>query len=963
MGSSDTVCNSLGSVRRLFLVVALLAGASAAQQPASCSLPPFPRLDRSRNIFTEQQEIVLGDIIDEQVVKQYEVLEDPEGDYLQKFGDRILAQLPPTDVHYRFYLIDLPVNNAFSFGGSRIYVTRQLITFLHDDDELAGLLGHELGHIVTRQRGVEMTRIFHDVLNVNSVGDRNDILNKWNQVVDTVGRKPRIFGDEVEEDQLIADRVGLYAMMRAGYQPRRFADFFDRLANLKGHTGNFFTDLFGTTSPDSKRLRDLIDKAQPLDAACVSAPPSDSAKHFQAWQQKVLSATRVVNQEQVPGLLKKVALHPPLRGSMDYLQFSPDGNYLAAQDDSSIFVLSNSPLKHLFRIDALNAEWPRFSPDSRTVSFYDEELRVQTWDIASGQRTAIHEVVLPYSCRHKDLSPKGDVLACVRFDKDDYKLDLIDVATGQAFFTRTLNRRHPNTLTGSPLQQFYENFSFIYFSHFASDYSPDARYFVVGGDYIYPFGYDLTERKEVKLSGRFEDLTSWSFAFVGPHQLAGYNVSNASQSALVDFPSGNVLRTLPLEVNKFKLDGRFVAAPQSPYLLIAPAAMYSVAVIDLETGKVVFGTHTPAFAIFRDTIASEEMSGRLALYNLSDKQRRGGLQLPQSPLPDVRSFTFSSDGKWLAAAGRTSGGIWDAASGELVFNTGAFQGSFFDNNQFLGVFDNPNEGPKVTQWDLGTKSHSDLYSLASRNPRDPKGEKNDRAQQEHVWQVGNMVFTQITHATVGLYGEESTVEARDIRTNKVAWSHKYSKYPPKYFFFPADGTLSLVFDLYDNFKDEIKDDPKMVERLNSFPDNKYSNFVQVVDAATGRKLGGVIVDTGKLSFFVREAIAAHDTVLVYDTHNRTHIYSLQSGTMRGRLNGRFQAITPAGDRFLVENSPGECDLVDATTLQPLNHLTFPSRIAQAQFSGDGATLYVLTADQNIWMVKNPATAASNVAAH
>src|ERR1051326_5022106 len=95
-----------------FILVCSLA-AAAQQAPAnSCGVPSFSGLANKPNIFSEEQEGWLGDSIDATLIKQYNLLQDPEGDYLQKFGEHILAQLPPTKLHYTFHLIDLPVNNA-----------------------------------------------------------------------------------------------------------------------------------------------------------------------------------------------------------------------------------------------------------------------------------------------------------------------------------------------------------------------------------------------------------------------------------------------------------------------------------------------------------------------------------------------------------------------------------------------------------------------------------------------------------------------------------------------------------------------------------------------------------------------------------------------------------------------------------------------------------------------------------
>jgi hypothetical protein len=379
----------LRSILALFCAIpAFGQAASAATQSGACVVPSFSKVVNEPNFFNEQQEIWLGQILDDQVLKQYNIVEDPERDYLQKMGE-YAAQLPPTSPHYEFYIIDYPINNAFSVGGSKIYVTRQLISFLQNEDELAGLLGHEIGHVFTHQRAIEVTRMFRKALNVSQVGDRNDIFQKWNQLQDVWAKKHTSFADfnREEDEQQIADRIGLYAMMRAGYKPAHLAEFFDRLTENKGKTGNFLTDFFGATDPNTKRVRLLINKATPLPSECVQSLAGNSGSHFQDWRKAVIGASRASAREQVGSVISKIALKPPLRGSLEYLQFSPDGHYLLAQDESSVFVLAREPFSTLFRIDAINAQWAQFSPDSKSVVVVDDELRVQKWDISSSQRT------------------------------------------------------------------------------------------------------------------------------------------------------------------------------------------------------------------------------------------------------------------------------------------------------------------------------------------------------------------------------------------------------------------------------------------------------------------------------------------------------------------------------------------------------------------------------------------------
>src|SRR2546423_7915126 len=143
-------------------------------------------------------------------------------------------------MRYQFFVVDLPDANAFTSPGGRIYVTRKLIAFAASEDELAGVLAHELGHAASGQLSAEMTRLFRDVLGVNKVGDRRDIFEKYNQLLDNAARKPGAGkrGDREEEgNQFEPDPVGIYAMAPASYAPRAFASLWRAMPEPKAKTG------------------------------------------------------------------------------------------------------------------------------------------------------------------------------------------------------------------------------------------------------------------------------------------------------------------------------------------------------------------------------------------------------------------------------------------------------------------------------------------------------------------------------------------------------------------------------------------------------------------------------------------------------------------------------------------------------------------------------------------------------
>lgn len=979
----------------IFVLVVSLSSSFAFSQASdhACDPPRF-KIEKEKNMFNDQQEVWLAEILDEQFGKNYNFIEDPEGDYLQQLGERLLKQLPPSDKKYHFHIIDDPDNNAFSLGGTTVYVSRQLIAFLKNEDELAGLLGHEIGHIYTHQRAIDLTREFRKVLGVQQVGDRQDVFDKWNQFEDVWRKKPVAFDqDREEEEQQIADRVGLYAMMRAGYQPSQLAAFFDRFTENKGKKGNLFSDLFGLTTPESKRVRLLIEKAN-MPSECVSTEPTGSVEHFLAWQQGVIGAKRMVAKQQVPDLLNKVALQPPLRGSLECVQFSPDGNYILARDESSVFVLQSHPLANLFRFDALNPqgvdpepvffgnrpdlsalsdEPAQFTPDSRSVIFYDRELRVQKWDIASQQRELMKEVAVtaPGRCLRTSLSSTGEILACVRIVKDDFRLLLIDVASNTTFFQKKLPLPFLPDIYALAAQP-YRFFPSSPFDWYATGFSPDSRYFVLGSGST-TVAYDLQERREVPTNGTVRRFTSSRFVFTSPGELAALDPDHKDRLALLHFPSGDIQEQFPLIVNGQPLvnvqgvEGKLMAPGRGAYLLVSPAGRWPMAMFDLEGKNFVLGYKSPGLAVYTETLAAEEIGGTISLFRLSDRKRLSTVQLPLSPLPRLASSAFSSDGKWLAIAGRTSGGIWNVETGERTVSTGTFTGGFFDQGKLFAIFHRLEQQPKVESLDPASGKEDVLYTIDLPDPHKKNGSAHN-----YVWQTGNLLIEQVdkkeaanclNHSTVPwaqsncerqllCFSCKLYIQARDVRTNEVLWVHSFVEFLPKFFYSEASRTLTLLFESHYSVKAEITDKPDLKNRFESMPDKDSVNLMEVLDPDTGNSLGSALIDTGASSIVPVDAVTAADTVLVHDNQNRTQVYSLKTGRLRGRAPGRFRAISSDGSRMLVENAKGECKVYDTASLQPVQQFQLPMRVIQADFIADGSLL-ILDADQVVYRTKPP----------
>src|SRR5208283_115112 len=231
--------------------------------------------------------------------------------------------------------------------------------------------------------------------------------------------------EDEEKNELLADRVGLFAMVRAGYAAKAFSQNLDRIAANKGKTGNFLTDMLGTTSDISLRVRMGRKIADSLTDDCKRLEPSSSAD-FKAFQEALRNLPIHPLIAPTPGL-SSINLEPAMRQPLVQVRFSPDGNYILAQDEMSIHVLSRSPMKLLFSIDARWAQPAHFTPDSAHVVFHFVTMRVEKWNVASGKRESFHELVDYDGCSQTSVSPDGRTFVCLTMGKAGWWLKLSDV--------------------------------------------------------------------------------------------------------------------------------------------------------------------------------------------------------------------------------------------------------------------------------------------------------------------------------------------------------------------------------------------------------------------------------------------------------------------------------------------------------------------------------------------------------
>ena len=176
--------------------------------------------------------------------------------YVEEVGERVAAQTARKDVEYRFYVVDMAAANAFSLPDGHIYVSRGLLALINSEDELAGVLGHEISHVearhpVGRSRGESAAPMPRP--GASAAGVAAAVMSRVVGIgKDDAGFAAReaLLAPYSAEQEREADRRGQDLAARAGWDPRGLStllDTLDREERQMGPAG--WSDQFLVTHP------------------------------------------------------------------------------------------------------------------------------------------------------------------------------------------------------------------------------------------------------------------------------------------------------------------------------------------------------------------------------------------------------------------------------------------------------------------------------------------------------------------------------------------------------------------------------------------------------------------------------------------------------------------------------------------------------------------------------------------
>ena len=216
------------------------------------------------SLVSESREIELGREADPQIVAQYGLYDDADmAAFVDRLGQRMAKVSQRPQLAYTFRVVDSPVINAFALPGGYVYVTRGILAHLNSEDELAGVLGHEIGHVVARHSAEAISR---QQLAGIGLGLGSLFSDRFAQFADAAGVGVGLlflkFGRAQESE---SDRLGVEYSTRLGYDSHKMAGFFKTLSRMRDEGGQSLPS-FWSTHPDpgdrKVKVHELTDQWQ-----------------------------------------------------------------------------------------------------------------------------------------------------------------------------------------------------------------------------------------------------------------------------------------------------------------------------------------------------------------------------------------------------------------------------------------------------------------------------------------------------------------------------------------------------------------------------------------------------------------------------------------------------------------------------------------------------------------------------
>jgi len=323
------------------------APASSSSQPAASDSSPAPTktvhpknskedveaignrgVGKGVNFFSIEKEIALGKAMAQEVERSSKMIDDPVvTEYVNRVGQNLVRN-SDAQVPFTIKVIDSDEVNAFALPGGFFYVNSGLILRAQEEDELAGVMAHEISHVTARHGTKQATKA--EMIQLGSIAAMIFIPYGWAGYGIYEGMNlaiPLTFLKFSRDAEREADFLGIQYMYKAGYDPNAYVTFFERIqADEKRRPGSI-PKVFSTHPPTPERIelaqKEIARILPDRDEYIVTTSEFDSVK---SRLRNVLFARKV--QDNQPG-------KPTLRTKTEQTDKQKQGDPNATNGDAS----------------------------------------------------------------------------------------------------------------------------------------------------------------------------------------------------------------------------------------------------------------------------------------------------------------------------------------------------------------------------------------------------------------------------------------------------------------------------------------------------------------------------------------------------------------------------------------------------------------------------------------------------
>ncbi|MFN2565783.1 MAG: M48 family metallopeptidase [Gemmatimonadaceae bacterium] len=238
---------------------------------------------------SEHQEVALGQSYADQIAAQVPLVRDPAiNAYVTDLGGRIARETSRADLRWQFHVVDDREVNAFALPGGFVYINRGLVERADRMSELAGVLGHEIGHVVLRHSVKQMEKATKTNLGIAVVCTLTGWCESGTAQVAINVAGSAWFAHHSRQDEAAADSDAVFSVARAGIHPGGVPRFFETLLRERRATPGPFETWFRTHPLEEDRVERTKALVRALDPSALRGL-ADDTPNFQAFKQRILA--------------------------------------------------------------------------------------------------------------------------------------------------------------------------------------------------------------------------------------------------------------------------------------------------------------------------------------------------------------------------------------------------------------------------------------------------------------------------------------------------------------------------------------------------------------------------------------------------------------------------------------------------------------------------------------------------